>query len=146
MPRDWIKSSLEEFLNRWEKVRPGERQFIVNYLKELAIDMRRSPVDRTWLAGDKTREVLRRCLRRVDDKGIKVQLDHLYHLGLIEQVNGGVRFFQETFQEFLCAQWLVDCGALPRRFEQGTDGSTWFEGIQINDVIRSFYDKIAGFR
>jgi len=122
------ESFLEDFLERWHSLRPGARTYVTKILQELAVEMRRSPKDRTSLPMDHVWGTLHRCLHRARSEDVTEQLYDLYHLGLIEKSDGGVRFFQETFQEYLCARWLFDNFGKPSE----------------NDVIWSFWEEIAG--
>ncbi len=131
---DLYKSFLGEFLTRWEKKGAGERQFIESYLETLAVEMRKSPTDRTWLAEDKVKEILHCHLPNGSDQDIMKQLRALYRTGLIEPVNGGIRFFQETFQEYLCAKWLAT---------QNTQFVKVIRDLLDDREIRSFFDEIA---
>ena len=47
-----------------------------------------------------------------------------------------------ALQEFLCAYHLVRKGILPRSFSKRT-GSLWYEGVEINEVMRDFYVDLA---
>ncbi len=64
--------------------------------------------------------------------------------GLIDQMNGRSRFFQETIQEYLCAHYLVEQRILPADFSSEAD-SVYYDGMEINDVIGSFYLELSGF-
>jgi hypothetical protein len=99
---------LDELLREWENVTPIAYEATVACLQDLAVEMRRSGTDRTRLSHSRTLDVLRRWLPAgVAQETLERELAHQYHIGLIEESKGGIRFFQERFQEYLCARWLT---------------------------------------
>ncbi len=99
---------LQQLLGEWEKLTPTAHAATVGFLEELAVEMRRSGERRSWLAHGRAFEVLRHWLQPgISQKVLEQEMAHQYHLGLIEESNGGIRLFQENFQEYLCAKWLT---------------------------------------
>jgi predicted NACHT family NTPase len=136
-------SFLDRFLRRWEKKRRGDRVLILQTLEEVAVAMRKRGQTRTRLATRPIRTVIREILRRVDssppDEDVQETFDDLLFLGLLERRRDGLGFFQETFQEFLCAKWLDEQPARPEDFSD-RDGKRWFRGdFQVDAEVWSFY-------
>jgi hypothetical protein len=134
---------LSEFLREWMKLPVWAVEPVRVCLQELAVEMRRSSGDRTRLTTDQVRQCLRRCSPGARDRDIEEQFGDLRRLGLIEETDGSVRFFQETYQEYLCAEWLNRQRILPRDFERLPDGR-WLRDAHISDVSYSFYCELAG--
>ena len=100
---------LDEFLAEWEKLTPIARAAVVRCLQDLAVEMRISGEVRTELSYDNTEDVLRRwLLPNASQREVEKALGQLYSIGLLEESSGSIRFFQETFQEYLCAKWLTE--------------------------------------
>jgi len=121
---------LERLLGRWEKLSAMRRCHMESFLKELAVDMRECGVNRSTISEDRVLELLRSNLKGANEKELTAELRYLLSLGLLHGKDTTISFFQETFQEFLCAKWLTEN---QRRL------------FPINDVICSLYNEIAGF-
>ena len=99
---------LRERLGEWENLSPIQHAAVVGCLEDLAVEMRRSEDDRTRLSHVRALDVLRHWLPTgASQKVVERELAHQYHIGLIEESSGSIRFFQENFQEYLCARWLT---------------------------------------
>lgn len=99
---------LHRLLTELEELTPIARAAIVECLQGIAVEMRLSGEDRTRLSHARLQDVLRPWLPPgVGQEVMEEELEHLYHIGLVEESRGGIRFFQENFQEYLCAKWLT---------------------------------------
>lgn len=99
---------LDGLLADLEHLTPIARAAIVSCLENLAVEMRKSGEDRTRLPHGRVQEFLRPWLPPGARQNVLEEaLSHLYHIGLVEESRGGIRFFQEHFQEYLCAKWLT---------------------------------------
>jgi len=118
---------LDEFLAEWEKLTPIARAAVVRCLQDLAVEMRISGEVRTELSYDNTEDVLRRwLLPNASQREVEKALGQLYSIGLLEESSGSIRFFQETFQEYLCAKWLTER----------------FSSIPMDDELWSFCEEM----
>jgi len=126
--RQFVKHLLE----KWHSLRPSMRTFIVKILQGFAVEMRMSPEGRTMLGLDGVRSVMRDYLGRCSDIDIRELIDDLCHLGLIQKSDKGIQFFQEAFQEYLCAEWLFEKFGNPTREKEILD--IWAELSQATRV------------
>jgi predicted NACHT family NTPase len=126
---------------RWEHIERLERQRLINLLAKIAFTMRQSQRERTSMPNSKLVKLLALEVGPDDAEHLKRKL---YRHGMIETNGRTSRFFQETLQEYLCAQYLVNKGILPCHFAQGQNGFS-YDGVRIDGVIKSFYAEIGGF-
>jgi len=141
---------LRDFLGAWERLSALDTDSLGRVLTEVAVELRKSPSNSTLSAEARIISVLRRHLQHRSAQEIEGELKRLYRLGFIEKTEGGVCFFQETFQEFLCAKWLMSKCVFPSHFDHLKDGTIWYcgdklqEQMQITPEISKFYKEIAG--
>lgn len=142
---DLYKEFLDRYL-KWVKVKPLEKDPIVGLLSKIAFTMRKSPERRTLMTNSAlsrliTKEIKERKIS-LDPRSLKTKLER--H-GLIEKFSRDkTRFFQETLQEYLCAYFLVSRSILPCDIED-SHGRLTYDGMELNDMIRSFYIELGGF-
>jgi hypothetical protein len=115
-------------------------------LQEIAVVMRKGDWLRSYQREEDVAKLITDHLSRQgackpSERDIQETLQEIYRHGLLVKEKGLIRFFQETFQEFLCARWLCDQRAFPREFRKHED-KVLFKEIQLNDVILDFYRKM----
>ncbi len=137
---DLYKLFLSEYL-KFAELGKYERIVIVSLLARLAFRMRTGRDDRAGMDDADFSQWLREAVGPAEAKSMEALL---CSSGLIDQMNGRSRFFQETIQEYLCAHYLVEQRILPADFSSEAD-SVYYDGMEINDVIGSFYLELSGF-
>jgi hypothetical protein len=140
------KAFLAGFLRDWEKIKVGQWDFILKVLQEIALEMRKGELMRNYRTEQDVAAVIRDHLScpgasESVEKDIQDTIRELYQHGLLVKEDALVRFFQETFQEFLCARWLCDQGAFPHDFYKRGD-KVYFRDLQMSDVILEFYRRM----
>jgi len=131
-----------EFISRylgWLGLEEYRKRSIIDLIADIAFEARRSIKDRTLISNRKLNEMIK--LKTEDVGGTA---DMLYQYGLLEKIGGQSRFFQETLQEYLCALYLVKKGVLPCGMEV-RDQRLYYDGVELNDVIKSFYAELGAF-
>ncbi len=137
---DLYKKFLSRYL-KWMKVPQLERDHMIKLLSKIAFTMRKTRGNRTLILNSMLSRLTAEEVRSQDARSVKTML---YKHGLIEKVGKYSRFFQETLQEYLCAYFLVSNGILPCNLNYN-EGCLSYDGIELNDMIRSFYIEIGGF-
>lgn len=135
---------LEVFLNRYlEWVQKPRWVFsdIFRLLSEIAVAMRSRGLVRTSIGNS---ELTRLIKKTYDAKQADFIKQRLYKQALLEKQGRHTVFFQEMIQEYLCARWLVESGALPCSFRE-LDGRQFYEDLELTDEIRSFYIELGEF-
>jgi hypothetical protein len=115
-------------------------------LQEIAVVMRKGDLLRSYQREQDLAKLINNHLSRQgqcepSERDVQETLQEIYRHGLLVKEGGLIRFFQETFQEFLCARWLCDQRAFPREFRKQED-KVYFKEVQLNDVILDFYRKM----
>jgi len=137
---------LDIFLRDWEKVKVGQRDFILRVLQEIAVVMRKGYLLRSYRSEQDVARLIRDHLScqgacEPSERDIQETLHEIFQHGLLVKERGLIGFFQETFQEFLCARWLCDQRALPRDLRKRGD-KVYYKDVQMSDVILDFYRKM----
>jgi len=131
---------LHRFLLTWEKSLEVEKK--KKYLEEIAYRMSYSEVSKVRIDQEQVIDIIR-------DVGVtdaEAVLEELLHNGLLERKHGSVRFFQQTFQEFLLASYLVRKGIFPKELSRNQDGYLEYRGLEIRDVSECFYLELTGIK
>jgi hypothetical protein len=134
---------LDGLLADLEELTPIARAAIVSCLENLAVEMRKAGDDRTRLPHGRVQAFLRPWLPPGASQNVLEEaLSHLYHIGLVEESMGGIRFFQEHFQEYLCAKWLTArLGGFPNDDEIWSFCQEIFEFLKPGGELRRDGDE-----
>ncbi|GAH65609.1 unnamed protein product [marine sediment metagenome] len=109
-------------------------------LSKVAFMMRKSPGRETTITTSAFDRLLSNELR--PRSAVIDMRTQLRKLGLLESDGQrGLRFFQETLQEYLCADYLVQQGIFPKEF--GGENGLSYDGVALNNVIVSFYVELT---
>ena len=78
--------------------------------------------------------------RNADFTGIPV-IEMFRKFGLIEKVDNRWRFFQETFQEYLCASYIINLGVKPSDFQVRAE-KYFYDKVELSKGIIAFYMEL----
>jgi hypothetical protein len=137
---DLYHNFLSRYL-KWMKVPELETNHIIELLSKIAFMMRKTRGNRTLILNSKLSLLIAKNSKSVDKKTLMIIF---YKYGLIEKIGKYSKFFQETLQEYLCAYYLVTNGILPCELNSDKECLS-YDGMILNDEIRSFYIEIGGF-
>jgi len=137
---DLYELFLQRFLGVWERIKDIKAKRII--LEEIAHSMTYSKkVNKVLLDEEKVLEELVKA--GVNDS--KNALNDLFKHGLLESIQAKVEFFQESFQEFLVASWLIRKGVYPKYFTRDEKtGDLRYEGLEISKLTLQFYLELGG--
>jgi hypothetical protein len=130
-----------EFILRyfdWLDVRPLEKPPIIAFIAELAFEMRKSLKSGTLIRNHRMNELIN---EKAEFNGIHISR-MLYRYGLAEKRGNYTRFFQETFQEYLCAYYLVSKGIRADDLQK-KDGRLFYKNVELTDVIGTFMAELT---
>ena len=134
----------EEFLARylrWVQVHRLESAKIMELLSRIAFAMRGPSSPRKTISNSVLTQLLK---KECGIRDAEVVRRMLYAHGLIEKRGRRSGFFQDTLQEYLCAKWLILKGVFPSMLDT-SQGRLYYQGVELNDMIRSFYIELGGF-
>ena len=131
---------LRRFLVAWEKSPDLEDKR--KFLEEIAYWMTYSRGSKATIQEDELKQTIK-------DIGItdgKKVLEELFHNGLLEKKDSSVKFFQETFQEFLLASWLIHKGIFPKDLTRNKKGYLQYKELEISEFSERFYLELSGIQ
>ncbi len=137
---DFYASFLRRFLGDWEKYADVERR--KELLEEIAHAMSSSGETRVSIGEEQAENVA----GAIDmDEGPQL-LREMFRSGLLEKHEGGVKFFQQTFQEFLLASWMIRSGVFPKHLERKENGRLEHkqEKWEMTELSERFYLELSG--
>jgi len=138
---DFYKELLRSFILQWMRNKGIER--IREVLEGIAYAMIRSSSSKTYLEEAKIENLWNTTPQICTSE----EFDLLLKSGFIEKRRGSYRLFQETFQEYLLASWLVRHGIFPIHLKQVTPGKWSYQGeFELSDLIQRFYLEISGIK
>jgi len=140
---DFYELFLKRFLNLWERSRAKRnKDFGVEkkrkFLEELAFEMIACGPSKTWI-NETTLGVLMRHVKGLEKSDPQRLLDKLFEHGLLEKGHSGIKFFQETFQEFLIASRLKRKGIFPIDLARNAKGLLEYCAVEISQQSEKFY-------
>ena len=139
---EFYKLFLERFLRSmyWKRrtVELGDSEK-TKYLEEIAFRM-------ACVKDSKTSIKLQEIKQLFKDIGIanfNIVLNELLGNGLLEKIDGYIKFTQHTLQEFLLASWLVSNSIYPKKLQRSIDGSLYYESIYLSPKCEQFYRELT---
>ena len=136
---EFYSKFLNWFLLGWEKRKDiGRMQQI---MEKIAYEIVKSSSSKTYLD-----EVAVDQLWNSDPAiCTKEEFNFLLRSGFIEYYRHGYRMFQETFQYYLLACWLIRNGVFPIHFEETTPGKWIYKDeFEITELVLKFYLELSG--
>jgi len=138
---DFYSEFLRVFLIGWEKMKGIERMKQV--LENIAYAMIQSSSSKTYLKETKV-DYLWNGEKPICSES---EFTSLLKSGFIEKRGGAYRLFQETFQEYLLASWLVRHGKFPIHLKEIPSGKWTYEGeFELSQLALRFYLELSGIR
>jgi hypothetical protein len=138
---DVYESFLPRFLRKWEKEPDhlDEKRRLLEYIAyriSLSTDIETLILERVILDYIKETEV-------PDGKEI---LKELYKNGLLEKKDESIKFFQQTFQEFLLASWMIEHKVFPIHLTRNQKNRLKYEQLEISEMAERFYLELSGIQ
>lgn len=138
---DFYSNFLNGFLLQWEKNRGTERMRHV--LEDIAYKMIRSSSSTTYIE----EEIIDELWNKEPKVCTEEEFTFLLKSGFIEKRGNAYRLFQETFQEYLIASWLVRNGIFPVHLKEETPGKWLYKNeFELSELIYRFYIELSGIR
>lgn len=136
---DLYERFLERFLGVWERITDIKAKRFI--LEEIAHAITYSKEVNNVSFDEET--VLEKLVKAgVNDS--KTALNDLFKHGFLESRQNKVEFFQESFQEFLVASWLIRKGIFPKYFSRDEKtGDLRYEGLKISKLTWQFYLELG---
>lgn len=140
---------LDQFLKSWEQKSIWQSSSLDEkrrFLEAIAFKITESGrISKTVISTS----ALERALANTEDLHVTDSgriLKELLHDGFLERQNKDIKFFQETFQEFLLASWLVRKGVFPRELTRSERGSLRYKNVEISKLSENFYLEMTGIQ
>jgi len=138
---DFYKEFLHSFLLQWMKTKGTERMREV--LEGIAYAMVRSSSSKTYVE----EAIIDNLWNTVPQVCTSDEFEFLLKSGFIEKRGKFYRLFQETFQEYLLASWLVRHGIFPVHLKQITPGKwSYQDEFELSELIQRFYLELSGIK
>ncbi|GEM_PF-6037364 len=138
---DFYKEFLHSFLLQWMKTKGTERMREV--LEGIAYAMVRSSSSKTYLE----EAIIDNLWNTTPQVCTSAEFEFLLKSGFIEKRGKFYRLFQETFQEYLLASWLVRHGIFPVHLKQIMPGKwSYRDEFELSELIQRFYLELSGIK
>jgi hypothetical protein len=138
---DFYKEFLRSFVLEWMRGKGIER--IQEVLEGIAYTMIRSSSSKTYLEEAKIDNLWNTAPQVCTSD----EFELLLKSGFIEKRGRFYRLFQETFQEYLLASWLVRHGVFPIHLKQITPGKwSYQDEFELSELIQRFYLELSGIK
>jgi GTPase SAR1 family protein len=138
---DFYSEFLSGFLIEWEKAKGVKRMRQV--LEDIAYAMVQSSSSKTYLEETMIDE-LWNGERQVCTES---EFTSLLKSGFVEKRGSAYRLFQETFQEYLLASWLVHHGIFPVHLKEVATGKwSYKDEFELSELVQRFYLELSGIR
>ncbi|MBV6505261.1 MAG: hypothetical protein ILNGONEN_00819 [Syntrophorhabdaceae bacterium] len=138
---DFYKEFLSSFLLQWMKNKGIERMREV--LEGIAYAMIRSSSSKTYLEEAK----IDNLWNTTPQVCTSDEFEFLLKSSFIEKRGKFYRLFQETFQEYLLASWLIRRGIFPIHLKQITPSKwSYRDEFELSELIQRFYLELSGIK
>lgn len=132
---------LRRFFVAWEKSSDLEDKR--KFLEEIAYWITYSKDSKVSIQEDKLKKQIIKDIGVTDGKKA---LEELFHNGFLEKKDSSVKFFQESFQEFLLASWLIHKGIFPKDLKRNEKGYLQYKELEISKLSERFYLELSGIQ